>query len=108
YRFSQSFGRDLSGQSNRYDERRKGGTVTLTRPLSEPFRLSLTGRFDDVSTSNITNQLNSFPVQDGTVTTGTIRGTLDNRDFAANPTGGSFHTAWLESGVSHLRKSSIV
>jgi outer membrane protein insertion porin family len=36
-----------------------------------------------------------------------VRGTLDTRDFATNPTGGSFHTAWIESGVSNLRSSSI-
>jgi len=108
YRFQQSFGSDVTGQSNRYDERRRGGTITFTRPLSEPFRLALTGRFDDVRTSTVTTALNSFPVQDGTVSTGTIRGTLDNRDFAANPTGGSLHTAWLEAGVSNLRKSNII
>jgi outer membrane protein insertion porin family len=108
YRFATSFGSDVSGSTNRYDERRKGGTLTLTRPYSETFRLSLTGRFDDVATANITDQLNTFPVQDGTVATGTIRGTLDTRDFALNPTGGSFHTAWIESGISKLRKSSIL
>ena len=27
--------------------------------------------------------------------------------FTNNPTGGSFHTAWIESGISDLRKSSI-
>jgi outer membrane protein insertion porin family len=107
YRFSQRFGSDPSGQSNRYDERRKGGTLTLARPLSETFRLSLTGRFDDVKTANVTNLPNTFPVQDGTVTTGTVRGTLDTRDFAINPTGGSLHTAWIESGISDLRQSSV-
>jgi outer membrane protein insertion porin family len=107
YRFSENFGSDASGSSDRYDERHKGGTLTLARPLSETFRLALTGRFDDVSTSDVTNLQNTFPVQDGTVTTGTVRGTLDTRDFATNPTGGSLHAAWIESGVSNLRDSSI-
>lgn len=108
YRFSSTFGRDPTGRStNRYDERRKGGTLTLTRPFSETFRLALTGRFDDVATANLSTEPNTFPVQDGTVTTGTVRGTLDTRDFAINPTGGSFHTAWVESGFSNLRKSNI-
>jgi outer membrane protein insertion porin family len=107
YRFSTSLGTTVAGSTSRYDERHKGGTVTFARPLSELFRLGITGRFDDVSTAAITNTPNTFPVQDGTVATGTVRGTLDTRDFAANPTGGSYHTAWIESGVSDLRKSSI-
>src|SRR5260370_26386333 len=86
---------------------RRDARLSSTGVLPEPFRLSLTGRFDDVNTSTVTTLVNTFPVQDGTVATGTIRGTLDTRDFATNPTGGSFHTAWLESGVSNLRKSSI-
>jgi outer membrane protein insertion porin family len=111
FRFANTLGQSVTGtttsSTNQYDERHKGGTLTFTRPLSEPFRLSLTGRFDDVSTSTITTLVNTFPVQDGTVATGTIRGTLDTRDFATNPTGGSFHTVWVESGVSNLRQSSI-
>ncbi len=111
YRFANTLGQTITPTTTRstseYDERHKGGTLTFTRPLSERFRLSLTGRFDDVNTSAITNVANTFPVQDGLVTTGTVRGTLDTRDFATNPTGGSFHTAWLESGISDLRKSSI-
>jgi outer membrane protein insertion porin family len=118
YRFANSLGTTVTPTpgptpgvtatgTNTYDERHKGGTLTFARPLSEPFTLSLTGRFDDVSTSTVTNTPNTFPVQDGYVSTGTVRGTLDTRDFANNPTGGALHTAWIEAGVSHLRSSSI-
>jgi outer membrane protein insertion porin family len=107
YRFSTRFGRDASGRTDRYDERRRGGTLTLARPLSETFRLALTGRYDDVHTADVTSLQNTFPIQDGTVTTGTVRGTQDTRDFAINPTGGWFNTAWIESGAANLRKSSI-
>jgi outer membrane protein insertion porin family len=111
YRFATSLGSAVtpttSVSTSRYDERHKGGTVTFARPLSELFRLSLTGRYDNVKTSLFIDQPNTFPVQDGQVATGTVRGTWDNRDFAANPTGGSLHTAWLESGISDLQKSSI-
>jgi outer membrane protein insertion porin family len=107
YRFSEDLGSTTTGNSGRYDERHKGGTLTLARPLSETFRLALTGRFDDVRTTLDTNVESTFPIQDGTVQTGTVRGTLDTRDFATNPTRGSLHTAWVESGISNLRKSSI-
>jgi outer membrane protein insertion porin family len=107
YRFSEDLGRSPGGDTGRYDERHKGGTLTLARPLSETFRLALTGRFDDVRTTLDESTSSTFPIQDGTVSTGTVRGTVDTRDFATNPTAGSLHTAWIESGVSNLRQSSI-
>ena len=107
YRFSTDLFRSgTADDDGRYFERRRGGAVTLGRPLSEATRLSLGFRFDDVSTENLESVDPDFPRQDGTVTSGTLRGVRDTRDYATNPTGGGLSTAWTEIGFANLNESS--
>jgi outer membrane protein insertion porin family len=107
YRFSTDLFRSGATTSDgRYFERRRGGAVTLGRPLTEQTRLSLGFRFDDVRTQNLESVDPTFPRQDGTVTSGTLRGVRDTRDYATNPTGGGLSTAWTEIGFANLSQAS--
>jgi outer membrane protein insertion porin family len=92
-------------EPGRYNEKRRGGTVTLGRPLSDRLRLSLGLRAEDVRTSDLTQIDTGFPKQDGTVISGTVRGVGDTRDYATNPTNGGLHTAWMEIGHADLVES---
>jgi outer membrane protein insertion porin family len=107
YRFSTDLFRSgTADDDGRYFERRRGGAVTLGRPLSDVTRLSLGFRFDDVRTENLQSVDPEFPRQDGTVTSGTLRGVRDTRDYATNPTGGGLSTAWSEIGYANLTEAS--
>jgi outer membrane protein insertion porin family len=105
YRFSQRF-EGVSDDDERYNERRKGGAVTVGRPLSDTFRVSLGLRHDDVTTDDIFSVLN-FPVQNGTVTSTTLRGVEDTRDFITNPTAGWNRTATIELGTADVTQRTL-
>jgi outer membrane protein insertion porin family len=104
YRFSTDLFQSTTTSSDQgqYNERRKGGALTLTRPLSDITRLSFGFRAENVKTSNLQSIDPNFPHQDGTVFSGTVRGIRDTRDYATNPSGGTLHTAWVELGHANL------
>jgi outer membrane protein insertion porin family len=104
YRFSSRFRPVNTEDSDTYNERRKGGSVTVSRPLSEALRLSLGVRHDDVSTNDFIGT--TFPTQNGSVTSSTVRGIQDTRDYATNPTGGSYNTLSLEVGNADVTETT--
>ena len=78
----------------------------MSRPLADTFRLSLGLRHDDVQTDNLLSVIN-FPTQNGTVTSGTIRGIQDTRDYAANPTGGWYRQGSVELGGTNVSETVL-
>jgi outer membrane protein insertion porin family len=107
YRFSTDLVRSgTSDEDGRYSERRRGGAVTLGRPLSDITRLSLGFRHDDVRSQIEELGTADFPRQDGTVTSTTLRGVRDTRNYATNPTGGGLSTTWLELGYADMDENS--
>lgn len=105
YRFSTRFQGTTPDSSERYNERRKGGAVTVSRPLADTFRLSLGFRHDDVQTDNLLSVVN-FPTQNGTVSSGTVRGIQDTRDYATNPTGGWYRQGSVEIGGTDVSETT--
>lgn len=98
YRFTNSFfsGPQISG-SSQYLERHKGGTITLSRPLSDYTTGFLAGRMESVSTNDISVPLaDTFIRQNVNLTGVGVRAVNDTRDNALNPATGSYVSASLE------------
>ncbi len=99
YRFTTSvFG--MSGD-DQYDERRRGGSVTLSRPLSEVSRGFVTLRSESVDIPEFTT-LPASVFRDGTVTSGTLRLTNDYRDSVMEPFVGNYISYAIELGKADL------
>jgi outer membrane protein insertion porin family len=88
YRFTSNF---FGGQldpnlEQQYDERRRGITLGLSRPLNDLITASVGLRAEDVNTNRVaTNQGGGFIRQDGTLTSLSLRGVYNNRDFDLEP-----------------------
>lgn len=98
YRFtSDLFGGSSTGVSN-YDERRRGGSATLGRPLSKVDKGFFTLRSESVKTgvSDSTSPLAS----NGTVASGQFRVTRDVRDSTIDPLRGRYTSLALEVGTA--------
>ncbi|MCL6519143.1 MAG: FtsQ-type POTRA domain-containing protein [Armatimonadetes bacterium] len=99
YRFSSNvFG--VNGDDE-YDERRKGGSVTLSRPLSEVSRGFVTLRSESVDIPEFST-LPAAVFRDGTVTSGTLRLTNDYRDSVIEPFTGNYISYAVELGKADL------
>jgi outer membrane protein insertion porin family len=102
YRFSSGvFG---SGEIDNqiYNERHKGGDLTLSRPISDSIRLFVGGRFENVATDpdllSLTGNLYQI-AQDGDVASGSIRAVRNTRDFELDPAAGGYDALALEIGT---------
>lgn len=104
YRFSSAiFGssQDINGQT--YNERHKGGTLGLSRPLTEKTRAYITLRGESVETANLESTvLNRFVASDGNVRSGTLRLTNNTRDFDRDPADGWYRSISAELGSSDV------
>ncbi len=86
YRFGSSLLGGLAGQSpfnnsDQYYERRTGFTTGFTRPLTDQVSVGISGRVENVVTSNTgATPLNGFIQQDGDVAVLGLAGTRDRRD----------------------------
>lgn len=104
FRFtSDLFGGGGTGVSN-YDERRKGGSATLGRPLSKVDRGFLTFRTESVKTS--VDSISSPLASNGTVTSGTFRFTRDVRDSSTDPVRGRYLSFATELGTAGFTQES--
>lgn len=103
YRFSSGvFGGGSLADNRTYNERRKGGDLTLSRPLNDTTRVYLGGRFENVDTDPDLLSLagDLFKIaQKGDVTSGSVRAIHDTRDFALDPAGGGYEVVSLEYGT---------
>lgn len=108
YRFTSNF---FGGQldpnlEQQYDERRRGITLGLSRPLSELLTASVGLRAEDVNTNRVaTNQGGGFIRQDGTLTSLSLRGVYNNRDFDLDPAQGQYLALALEPGFTNIRSA---
>jgi len=108
YRFTSNF---FGGQldpnlEQQYDERRRGVTIGLSRPLSELLTASVGLRAEDVNTNRVaTNQGGGFIRQDGTLTSLSLRGVYNNRDFDLDPAQGQYLALTLEPGFTNIRSA---
>jgi outer membrane protein insertion porin family len=108
YRFTSNF---FGGQldpnlEQQYDERRRGVTIGLSRPLSELLTASVGLRAEDVNTNRVaTNQGGGFIRQDGTLSSLSLRGVYNNRDFDLDPAQGQYLALTLEPGFTNIRSA---
>lgn len=102
YRFSRDLVQNRNDE-NRYFERRLGGQLSFGRPFKLPITTSI--RYDDVNTRDLGKKVD-FPRQDGTVIAGAISRAWNTKDYANNPTSGSFTRISTEVGHASLDEKS--
>jgi outer membrane protein insertion porin family len=110
YRFNSGlFQNQGNTDSDRYIERRTGGSLGFSRPVNDDLTVGLTLRAEDVKTENLTqNQTAANQIrQDGTLSGLTFAGTLNRRDTDIDPSRGSWIRAELEPGISTIRDNEI-
>ena len=102
FRFSSSLfgGGDVNVDD--YSERRKGGSVTLSRPFNRTSRGFVTLRSESVDTQNFTSQLSTT----GDVLSGTFRFTNSNKDSELDPFRGLYTSYALEVGKTDAKRVS--
>lgn len=104
YRFANDV-LNANGKSDSYDERRKGGSATLTRPFNYSSKGAFTFR-----TESINSKLQSSKVlsSNGTITSGTGRYTKTTRDSEIEPTSGMFTSCAIEVGNASFNEPGII
>lgn len=103
YRFSSDlFGG--SGGTTDYNERRKGGSATISRPLTKATRGYFTLRDESVNTDNFSSAVS----QKGTVGSGTFRWTNTSRDSEIDPFKGAYTSLSTEIGRAHTEETKGV
>ncbi|MCS6920281.1 MAG: BamA/TamA family outer membrane protein, partial [Fimbriimonadales bacterium] len=109
YRFTSNFfggGQIDPNLEQRYDERRRGVTVGVSRPLNDFLTASVGLRTEDVNTNRVaTSQGGGFIRQDGSLTSLTLRGVYNNRDFDLDPAQGQYLALTLEPGITNVRSA---
>ena len=106
YRFTSNFfgGQIDPNLEQRYDERRRGATVGLSRPLNEFLTASVGLRTEDVNTNRVaTTESGGFIRQDGSLFSVSLRGVYNNRDFDLDPAQGQYLALTLEPGITNIR-----
>ncbi|MEN6372789.1 MAG: BamA/TamA family outer membrane protein [Armatimonadota bacterium] len=105
YRFSSAlFGNDGDVDGQTYDERRKGGTLGLSRPISDYTRGYITLRTETVDTTTLNisslqpSDVNRFVAQSGPVHSATSRIVNNTRDFDSDPAVGWYRSVSFEAG----------
>jgi outer membrane protein insertion porin family len=97
FRFTSSlFGTSGAGAITDYSERRKGGSVTFSRPFGHTSRGFFTARSESVDTT--LTDISSPLLATGTVTSGTFRFTNSSRDSEIDPLTGGYNSYAVEVG----------
>ena len=108
FRFSSNVFGGTTDSANDYDERRKGGSVTIGRPLSRANRGFLTFRSESVDTSILDSGASLFNLnQDATLASGTGRLTNDTRDSQIDPYLGGYNSLALEVGNVDFQRQNL-
>ncbi len=104
FRF-QGFFNDDTPTDERFSERRTGGAIALTRPLSSRLSASVGFRMEGINTSDVnTSSTNAFIQQDGTVAIGSMGLTLNRRDVDLDPARGDYASISFEPGFSDITR----
>lgn len=104
YRFSSGiFNSSTFGDDETYNERHKGGEVTLSRPMTEFSRIFLGGRFENVETNpallNTATPDFAQIAQQGNVGSGSLRWVQNTRDLEQDPASGGYRVVSVEFGT---------
>ncbi len=108
YRFTSNFFGGAVNQDleERYDERRRGLTLSVGRPYGDFFNAVVGFRTEDVRTNRVaTDERGGFIRQDGSLTSFTLRGIYNTRDFDLDPASGQYVALTLEPGVTNIRSA---
>jgi outer membrane protein insertion porin family len=108
YRFTSSFfgGAVDPNLEERYDERRRGITLSVGRPYGDFFNAILGFRTEDVRTNRVaTDESGGFIRQDGSLLSFTIKGVYNTRDFDLDPAMGQYLSLTLEPGTTNIRSA---
>lgn len=100
--------------NNPYYEERRGGAVTLSRPLSEFTRLYGTVRTEGIRANNVSpdyiqlsndqiNTLRGSLVQNGGLTSLTLRSVTNTRDNEQDPVSGTYLSPSVEFGAANFK-----
>lgn len=107
YRFTSNFfggGQVDPTQQQRYDERRRGVTLSFARPMGDSRTIGVGIRGEDVRTNQIaTDNQTGFIRQDGSIVSATFRGILNTRDFDLDPAMGRYIAVAVEPGIADIR-----
>jgi outer membrane protein insertion porin family len=112
YRFSSNEGLGAlnTGNASNYDERRRGGSVTLSRPLSLINRGFLTIRTESVDSTVAETPTIDVPFnlrQMARVGSGTFRFTGDSRDSQLDPFLGGYNSGAVEMGSTNFTQKLL-
>lgn len=101
-RFGDS-GSDLS--DSRFDERRNGGSVSISRGFRDIFATTLGLSYDTIQSVNVdTGGSQDFIQQDGSLLKVLLQATKDTRDVPLDPFEGEYARLSLEPGISDIDK----
>jgi outer membrane protein insertion porin family len=108
YRFASTGifeGGSLSEEDTRYNERRKGASMTWGRPLAEATRFSLGLRHENVTTLPIEGYEEPpvFIKEDGTITSASVGYSYNTRDYYIDPATGWYNSAGVEYGFGKIK-----
>ncbi|HUV03761.1 MAG TPA: FtsQ-type POTRA domain-containing protein [Armatimonadota bacterium] len=107
FRFTSSFLDRTGAGDTDYDERRKGGSLTFSRPLGRTNRGFVTLRSESVGTTLEDTYLPGTDlsplIADGTVASGTLRFTNDTRDSSLDPFYGAYRSYAVEIGNADFK-----
>jgi outer membrane protein insertion porin family len=101
----------LNNTDSLFNEVRKGGTISLSRPFTEQFT-GVVGLRHENTNLNVPSSLANNPTepafifQSGSVDSFNLRGILDNRDLALDPAKGGMHSLTGEFGYANVEKLS--
>jgi len=94
-----------SPNDQRFDERRTGGSVALSRPLGRDFLASIGANYEVIKTINLrTTGDANFIQQDGDVGTLSFGLGRDRRDVPLDPAEGDYARVLFEPGVANITK----
>jgi outer membrane protein insertion porin family len=98
----------VGSENDILNEVRRGGQLTLTRPLSDTRRIVLGLSSEDIhlnlsaADQNNTN-LPDFVRQEGRISTLSVRGIRDTRDILTDPAKGVYYTASVDLGNADVK-----
>lgn len=100
---------NFGGNSNlnddaRFDERRTGGNLGLTRTYRQKYSVTGGVSFEDVRTVNQNSMGSAFIQQDGQLYKFLLQGTADTRDVPLEPFTGTFTRLAIEPGFSDINR----
>lgn len=107
YRFASTgmfVGESFAEEDTRYNERRKGASLTWGRPLRESTRFSLGLRHEDVETLPVGGYEDPpiFIKEDGRITSASVGFSYNTRDYFIDPATGWYNSAGIEFGFGEV------